>query len=364
MTRDAADWKYWVAFQQTPSFGPSRVRALREHFGDDLEAAWRAPVTMLRRVLSERSVDAMVSTRATLDLDALVARIAQADADVLTLADPRYPALLKEVATPPTVLYMRGKLLDEDAASVAIVGTRRVTDYGREVTRRLAGDLAGAGVTIVSGLAAGVDGVAHAAAMDAGGRTIGVLGCGIDRMYPAAHRALGVRMLEHGAILSEHPPGVAPDARFFPARNRIVAGMTLGTIVVEAPLKSGALITSQMAGEYGRDVFAVPGNVFSDASAGCHELLRQGAILTANAEDVLRGLRLGNIPEQRAVQQALPLDPDERRLLELLTHEPRHIDDIAEDAGRAISEVATTLLMMELQGLVRNAGAQQYARAR
>jgi DNA processing protein len=364
MGRSSTDWRYWVAFQQTPQVGPSRLGTLRARFGDDLEQAWRAPVGLLSSIVGEAIARSIVETRGSLDLDALVARIERSGADVLTLDDPRYPPLLLEAPVPPPVLYCRGEVQPGDVMSVAIVGTRRTTDYGREVTRVLAHDLAQAGVTIVSGLAYGVDTVAHDAALSAGGRTIGVLGCGIDIMYPRENERLARRMLDQGAILSEHPPGTQPDARFFPARNRIVAGMTRGTIVVEAPVKSGALITSDFAAAFGRDVFAVPGNVFSESSAGCHALLRDGAVLTTCAADVLAELGFGAPGPERVVQAALPMNEGERVLLALLTPEPKHIDDIAAAAQLSISEVSTALLMMELQGLVRNAGAQHYARAR
>lgn len=364
MERNRNDWKYWVALQQTPSIGPSRLERLRQAYGDDLEQAWRAPAGQLLKVLSQHVVDSIVATRASLDLEALADRIEQVGATVLTRADPQYPPLLQHISMPPTVLYMRGAMTAADETGVAVIGTRRVTAYGREVTSRIAGDLARAGVTVVSGLALGVDGIAHTAALDAGGRTIAVLGSGIDHVYPPEHRALALRIAQQGAILSEHPPGVRSDPRFFPARNRIVAGMTLGTLVTEAPLKSGSLITTSFAGDYGRDVFAVPGSILSPNSEGCNKLLRDGAVVTTGAEDILRELQLGDLPEQRAVQQALPLASEERRLLGFLSHEPRHIDDIADAADLPIAEIATTLLMMELQGLVRNHGAQQYALAR
>ncbi|MDP9365265.1 MAG: DNA-processing protein DprA, partial [Chloroflexota bacterium] len=281
---------------------------------------------------------------------------------VLTRADANYPRLLAQIPAPPPVLYLRGELLPEDEVAVAVVGTRRMTSYGREVTARLSSDLAAAGVTVVSGLARGVNAAAHRAALAAGGRTLAVLGSGPDVVYPPEHTDLAARIAEQGAVLADYPPGRKPDAPNFPARNRIVSGLSLGVVVVEAPARSGALITVDFAADQGRDVFAVPGGVLSAASAGCLRLLRDGARLVTSADDVLEDLNLGRRKEQVAVQQALPMDEGERRLHALLGAEPQHIDELAAAANRPVAEVGALLVTMELKGLVRNAGAQHYAR--
>jgi DNA processing protein len=225
----------------------------------------------------------------------------------------------------------------------------------------IAGELAGAGVTIVSGLALGIDGFAHRAALDAGGRTIAVLGSGIHDIYPRQHQALARQIAEQGAVISDNVPNAKPDRWNFPARNRIIAGLSLGVVVVEAPERSGALITVDFAADQGRDVFAVPGQVTSAASAGCNRLLREGARPVRSAADVLEDLRLqGGLPE--LVQQALPLDDDERRILATLTGEPQHIDDLVELTGMTLPRLSAMLLTLELQDLVRNTGAQHYTR--
>jgi DNA processing protein len=357
----APDPRYLLGFGRVPYIGPARIARLLERYGD-LARAWSAPAAELRHVLDERSLESLVRTRATLDLDKEYERIKDLGITIVTRAESAYPRLLAEIPAPPPVLYLKGDLRSEDDLAVAVVGTRRLTSYGREVASRIAGELAASGVTIVSGLARGIDGVAHRAALAAGGRTIAVLGCGVDVVYPPEHHRLAEQIAESGALLSDYPPGQPPDAPNFPARNRIISGLTLAVVVVEAPARSGALITVDFAADQGRDVFVVPGSVLSAASAGCNRLLRDGARPVTSAEDVLEDLNLGRRREQVAVQQALPLDENERRLLALLTAEPQHIDEIAAVGNVPIHEAASLLTMLELKGLVRNAGAQHYAR--
>jgi DNA processing protein len=360
--RVAPDPRYWLGFGRVPFIGPARIGRLLDRFGD-LERAWSAPASELRHVLDERALESLLRTRASLDLDRELEVIQALGISVVTRADPGYPRLLAEIPAPPPVLFVKGELRPEDDLAVAVVGTRRLTSYGREVATRIAGDLAASGVTIVSGLARGIDGIAHQAALKAGGRTIGVLGCGVDVVYPPEHRRLAEQVAEAGALMSDFPPGTPPDGPNFPARNRIISGLTLGVVVVEAPAKSGALITVDFAADQGREVFVVPGSVLSAKSEGCNRLLRDGARPVTCADDILEDLNLGRRREQVAVQQALPLEEGERRLLALLTAEPQHIDEIAAAANLPISEATALLMMLELKGLVRNAGAQHYARA-
>jgi DNA processing protein len=334
---------------------------LLDRFGD-LGTAWAAPDHQLRAVLDERALAGVLRVRRELDLDAEMDRYGRLGISVLTLADAAYPRLLREIPAPPPVLYLRGTLEADDDRAVGIVGTRRFTPYGREMTATLAGDLAAAGVTVVSGLARGIDGVAHQAALQAGGRTIAVLGCGPDIVYPPEHRNLTDRIVDQGAILSEYPPGRQPDAQNFPARNRLISGLSLGVIVVEAPERSGALITADFAADQSRDVFAVPGSVLAAASAGNNRLLRDGARLVRSAADVLEDLGLDAGPDGEPVQQSLPLGESERRLIAVLTREPQHIDELAALADLPIAEASAFLTILELNGLVRNAGALHYAR--
>lgn len=358
---DVGEAKYWACFHRVPYVGPTRIDRLLDRFGT-LERAWRAPAVELRAVLDDRAAEHLLSTRARLDPDTEMAKIERARIQVVCRVDPRYPRLLGLVPAPPTVLYVRGELTPADDAAVAIVGTRRSTSYGKDVATRLATDLAQAGVTIVSGLARGIDAAAHQAALLAGGRTIAVLGSGPDVIYPPEHRRLAEQIMTSGAVVSDYAPGQKPDAKNFPARNRIISGLSLGVIIVEAPARSGALITADFAADQSREVFVVPGSIFSPAGRGGLKLLRDGARPIASAQDVLEDLRLtGAAPP--AAQMALPFDNDhERRLHALLTGDGQHIDDLAAALALPIGEASALLLTMELKGLARNSGAQHYTR--
>lgn len=361
MVDRADERKYWVGFAQTAYIGPNRLQRLLEHFGD-LSVAWSASPRELAQVLDERSIESVGRVRRQLDLDNEMERIARLGIEVMTLEDPAYPRLLREIPAPPPVIYVRGSLTPDDALAVAIVGTRRSTSYGREVATRIATGLAEAGVTVVSGLARGIDGAAHQAAVKAGGRTIAVLGSGVDIIYPSEHRGLAESIIGSGALVSDYAPGRKPDAPNFPARNRIISGLSLGVIVIEAPNRSGALITVDFAADQGRDVFVVPGSVLSDNSAGCHRLLRDGARLITSADDVLDDLKIGVRREQEAVQQALPLTDGERRLLNHISADPQHVDEILAAASLSAADGLGLITMLELKGMIRDAGARHFVR--
>ncbi|MDQ3442215.1 MAG: DNA-processing protein DprA [Chloroflexota bacterium] len=357
------DLRYWVGFRLAEVDSASRFQALLDAFGS-LEAAWQADATQLRRVLGgrERTLSSVIRTRNKLDPDLVMERLERAGVSVVTVADDGYPRLLREIAAPPPVLFYKGQILETDSNAVAIVGTRRASAYGRDVAIDIAKGLAQAGVTVVSGLATGIDGHAHRASLDAGGRTFAVLGSGIHDIYPREHNGLAKRVAEQGALISDNLPDAKPDRWNFPARNRIISGLSLGVVVVEAPDKSGALITVDFAADQGRDVFAVPGMATSISSAGCNRILRDGARLVRSADDVLEDLRLRSQTGTVESQQPLILDDDERRILNVLTSEPRHIDDVVESCGMALPQVSGVLLTLELQQLVRNVGAQYYVR--
>ncbi len=362
MEGGATETAYWLGFHLVPGIGATRLAMLMEHFGD-LKTAWNAPRAELRASgLGDRAADSLIRTRSRISLDDEMRRVDKAGVHILTLADDAYPSLLREIPSPPPVIYVRGSLTAADETAVGIVGTRRITAYGREMSRRLSTELAAAGVTIVSGLARGVDGIAHASALETGGRTIGVLGCGLDTIYPPEHRKLADQIVESGALVSEFSLGTPPDAPNFPVRNRIISGLSLGVIVVEAPMKSGALITANFAGDQGRTVFAVPGSALSSASAGTIQLLRDGAAVAATGEDVLSYLNLGVRQIEMETRQMFPASDGERSLLGLITAEPRHIDEIALDSGLPIGMLSAQLLQMQLKGLVRNVGTQHYVR--
>jgi DNA processing protein len=359
----AAERAYWVAFRLADVASASRLQALREHFGS-LEAAWKADSAQLRRVFGnrERTLATLLAKRDKIDITGSMEKLERDGVSVVTLADDGYPRLLREISAPPPVLFFKGQILETDAHAVAIVGTRKATAYGRSMALDLGAGLAKAGVTVVSGLANGIDGIAHGAALDAGGRTFAVLGSGIYDIYPRDHAGLAKRVADQGALISDNLPNAKPDRWNFPARNRIISGLSLAVIVVEAPEKSGALITVDFAADQGRDVFAVPGLATAPASAGCLRILRDGARLVRSADDVLEDLRIRTNEEPVEVQQPLFLDDDQRRVINVLTSEPRHIDDIVESCGMNLPQVSGVLLTLELQQLIRNVGAQYYVR--
>jgi DNA processing protein len=358
------DKRYWVGFNLVKGIGAVRLQALRDHFGD-LGLAWQAPLDALQAAgLSLKLAERVVQVRASVDLDTFLARLDAKGIQTLTWEDELYPKRLKEIDQPPPVIYMRGMLTAEDAWSVAVVGTRRITAYGRQVADELAAFLAANGVTVVSGLARGVDAVAHQSAIKAGGRTIAVLGCGVDRIYPPEHTQLAEKITASGAVLSDYAPGTPPDAANFPPRNRIISGLSMATVVVEAGETSGALITAQFAVDQGREVFAVPGNILAPQSKGTNRLIAQGAHPMLSARDLLDILNLTRVTEQREVRKILPGNDIEASLLNVLSHEPLHMDEIRNQTGLPIERVSATLVMMELKGLVRQVGGMNYVAVR
>ncbi len=348
-----------VALSQVSHIGPVRLGRLRDHFGS-LDRAWEAADGDLRGVLDERACREVLRARERISPREIMDRIARSGADVVTVLDDVYPRILREIPGPPPVLYVRGALPAQDEPTVAIVGTRRATSYGREATARIASELALAGVTVVSGLAKGIDGFAHRAALESGGRTVAVMASGVDIVYPPEHRQLAERIVESGALVSDYPPGAKADAPNFPARNRIISGLSLATVVIEAPSRSGALITVGFAADQGRDVYAVPGSILSPASEGSNRLLRQGAIPLTSAADLLDDLKLAPSVAEEPEQIAFPMTDEERSLYALVTSEPQHIDELAYGAGFTIAAASALLTMLELKGLVVNAGAQHY----
>ena len=359
---------YWLGFNKVNGIGPARLRALLAHFGD-VTAAWQASPEALHECgLDRRALKSLLTTRECLDLGAEVARLEKLGIQCLTWEDEDYPESLRQLDDAPPLIYVFGTLTSEDDRACAIVGTRRVSAYGREVTRSIAADLAHQGITIVSGLARGIDGIAHQAALDAGGRTIAVLGSGLDVIYPSEHRQLAKRIAASGAVISEYPLGTQPEASNFPPRNRIISGLSRGVLVTEAGEVSGALITADFALIQGRHLFSVPGNIFQHGSRGTNDLIQQGATMVTTALDVLDELELAQVVEQQAeieeaLTEVLPDDPVERRLLECLSSEPCHLDDVSQGVGLPIAVVSSTLSLMELKGLVQDVGGLKYVAA-
>ncbi|MEE8472203.1 MAG: DNA-processing protein DprA [Dehalococcoidia bacterium] len=356
--------KYWIGFTLISGIGRVRFSRLEAHFGD-LEAAWRAPASDLKAAgLDARTVQTIVGRRPKISLDAEMEKLQKFRVQALTWNDPAYPPRLKEIYDHPPVLYIRGALLPEDEWAVSVVGTRRATIYGRQVTEEITSDLARNRITIISGLARGIDSIAHRAALDAGGRTVAIFASGLDTVYPAEHANLAREIMERGALISEYPLGTSPRADHFPRRNRIMSGLSLGVLVVEAGQTSGALITARLALEQNREVFAVPGSILSTASLGTNNLIQEGAKLVRHYGDILEELNLSMAAQQLEMKELLPQSDADSIFLKQLSAEPRHIDEICRAMALPVSQVSSTLAMMELKGMVRQLGGMKYVLSR
>ncbi len=355
---------YWVGFNLVRGIGAVRLRNLINYFGD-LQVAWHAPLDALQSAgLPPKVLDNLTQVRKGVNLEHVWDNIQQQKIQVMTWDEEAYPRRLKEIDQPPPVLYVRGELQPEDDWAVAVVGTRRMSVYGRQIAQELSHCLAQNGITVVSGLARGVDAVAHDSSLASGGRTLAILGNGVDRVYPPEHRKLAERILCNGALCSDYAPGTPPDGINFPPRNRIISGLSAATVVVEAGEKSGALITATFAAEQGREVFAVPGSMHAPQSQGTNRLIQQGARPLLKVEEVLEVFEIERASYQQAARRLIPADAVEHALLQVLGQEPIHIDEIRSLSGLSIDNVTATLTMMELKGLVRQVGGMNYVVAR
>ena len=358
------DLKYWVGFSFIPGIGRVRLGQLENSFGN-LEEAWKAPPSELKKAhLDDNVVQAINTWRPRLSLDAEMEKMERHDVQAFIWHDNAYPSRLKEIYDYPPILYVKGKLLPEDEWCLAVVGTRRATVYGRQVTEEIIADLARNQITVASGLARGIDTVAHQSALEAGGRTIAVSACGLDIIYPSENTALAKRITEHGALISEYPLGTRPKPEHFPRRNRILSGMSLGVLVTEAGESSGALITADLALEQNRDVLAVPGSILSPASRGTNHLIQEGAKLVQNCQDILEELNLRAVSQQLEFKGIIPTSDMELLIMKQLSAEPAHIDDICANSSLPVSTISSTLAMMELKGLVKSVGSMKYILAR
>ena len=349
----------WLAFSHVRGMGAVRFRKLLSYFGS-LSLAWEAPEnTLVAAGMTEKLILSLRESRKNFDPVKLQSLIDSKGIRVLTWQDESYPPYLLEIAQPPPVLYVLGELCEADNLAMAIVGTRHVTSYGKQLCHDTASYLAGHGITIVSGLARGVDAIAHKAALQIGGRTIAVLGSGVDVIYPPEHRNLAEAIIKSGAIISDYPPGTKPEGINFPPRNRIISGLSRGTIVIEAGERSGALITAKFAVEQGRDVFAVPGSVLSPMSRGTNALIGEGAIPMTNPATIVShlGIEKQKLPQKN---EKLDLSPQERRVYEALGNETIHVDDLCARLDMPIEKLNATLTMMQLKGVIVQEAGQEY----
>ena len=338
--------------------GSKTFQVLANAFNNDFPKYWHASQERLKGILTKEILDKFIEARSEYSPEKELEKLKYLRADYLTIYDSDYPQLLKEIHDPPFVLYYRGNPKIFNSSAIAIVGSRKFTAYGRHIGYKLAHDLAGSGLTIVSGLALGLDAIVQQAALDASGLTIGVLACGIDKIYPASNHELARNIIrKEGLIISEQPPGTPPMKQNFPFRNRIISGLSAGTLVVEAAESSGSLITAAASLEQNREVFAVPGNADSPTSAGTNNLIKMGARPVTCADDILRVFNMEKIEPQR---KALRLNENETNLLEYLKTGPLHIDKIAEVSKLDIVVVSQSMTLLELKGAVRHLGGGVY----
>ena len=361
---DRDDTTAWIRLLETPGVGRGSARRLLAAFGSPAAVLAASP-SARRQVVDAPVAEALGSTPADVEgrIAAALAWLETAAPEargVIPLGDPRYPPALLQSADPPLLLYAQGRFELLQTTSLAIVGSRNPTPQGRENAIAFAAHLSRAGVTIVSGLALGIDGAAHAGALEGAGSTIAVVGTGLDRVYQRRHRELAHRIAAEGLLLSEYPPGTPPLAENFPIRNRIIAGLTRGTLVVEAALQSGSLITARLAVEAGRDVFAIPGSIHSPQSRGCHALIKQGAKLVDRAEDILEELRPSSpaAPASQGAEVGAKKDP----LLEALGYDPVTLDALVARTGWPAAELNVRLLELELEGRVARLPGQLFQR--
>jgi DNA processing protein len=357
---------YLNALNMIALFGPRRIDALIENYGS-AEDAWKAPAGELFHLLGlQDPVGKFEQERSGIEPEKEWEKLIKQNISCVSSACPGYPRLLKELHFPPPLLYFRGSLEKIDKPAVAIVGSRRCTFYGQEVAHRLAVELVAAGVSVISGMALGIDTAAHRGTLESSGYTVAVLGCGVDQCYPPKNADLMQLIIADGAVISEYPVGTEPLPFHFPQRNRVISGLSLGTVVVEATAKSGALITANFALEQNREVFAVPGNVGSPYSRGSHRLIKEGARLVESAADILEELCFQTANEEQLTFTGTELIPElttvEKKLLGMIPYQLMHIDNIIQQSGVKASETSALLLSLELKKLIRQTPGKYFMR--
>jgi DNA processing protein len=353
---------FWLGLSSIPGVGRITFRKLIGHFGS-AERALAASSEELGTIngLPHKAIAAIAESSWHEHAEQELKRARELDVRIITAESREYPARLRDTPDPPLFLYVKGTLKQDDG--FAVVGTRRPTQYGLGVTRRIASDLAAAGLTIVSGLARGIDTEAHRGALQAKGRTIAVLGCGIDVVYPPENRGLMQAITRSGAVVTENPFGTQPEAGYFPARNRIISGLSRGTVIVEATADSGSLITAKYTLEQGRKLFAVPGNIGSPNSRGTHSLIKQGAILAEGSDDILKNLGLATAGRRREPRPLPVLNEEENAVARCVLEDPKHIDMIMKESGLKAGMLSAVLVTLELKGMVKQLPGKYYIRS-
>lgn len=359
MSRD--ELKYWIAFNQIGSIGFHRLNRLLKYF-ESLKQAWQASKSeLIQAGLEPKIAQEVIEKRDEANPEAELDRTIELGIKVTTLEDANYPKLLKETYSPPPLLYHYGELDLNNDFTLAVVGSRKMSIYGKQVTFDLVENLAQSGFTIVSGLAIGIDATAHQATLNVGGKTVSVLGSGLQKIYPVSNHLLAKNIIENGGtIVSEFPLDTPAFKSNFPQRNRIIAGLSLGTIITQAAKKSGALITARFAIEQNREVFAVPGSILEMGSQGPNNLIKLGAKCVTSAADVIESLNLSQINDFKATKRLLPANPLEEKIIKLLEQGEMDVDKLTKSARLDISTINSTLIVLEMKGLVKNLGANKY----
>jgi DNA processing protein len=358
---------YWIALRLIFGIGNVIYKNLIEHFGSP-ENIFHADTDKLRKVegITTRAVDSIRNFKPTTEIDRELDLIKSKGINIITLNSPHYPENLKNIYDPPPFLYVKGETKKQDSNAIAVVGSRNPSEYGNMVTEEISRDLASGGITIVSGMARGIDSCAHYGALACGGRTIAVLGSGIDVVYPWENRKLYNAIVSRGAVVSEYPMGTEPHRYNFPARNRIISGLSLGVLVAEASPKSGALITARLALDQGRDVFAVPGNVYSFKTKGTHNLLRSGAKLVESARDIIEELNFKadayKQTEEKDSEKTMDLSPELQKIYKLIQKEPVHIDELILQSELPSGRISSKLLELELSGFIKQLPGKRFVR--
>lgn len=361
------DLKYWLALSQFYKFGPIKFKKLKNYFSN-IENAYKATIKdYIHAGIEEKIAEEFIIFKHKVEPEKLLENLNKEKLKALTIEDPAYPKLLKQIYDPPFILYYRGDLEALNGFLLAVVGARKYSPYGAQATEKLTRELSLNNLTITSGLALGIDTLAHSAAIEAGGKTVAVLGSGLDQqnIYPSQNRYLADKIQTHGGlILSEYPIGTMPLKHHFPQRNRIISGLSNATLVVEAAEKSGALITAFHALEQNREVFAVPGSIYSGSSEGTNRLIAMGAKLVTNAKDIIETLNLAEAASYIENKKVIPDTNEEKIILAGLSYEPIHIDELKQLTKLDTSIINSTLTIMEMKGMVKNLGGMQYVIAR
>lgn len=355
----------WLGLKSVPGVGNRLFLNLIQHFGDPGKVFSASREELLRvEGVSNRLASAVQGYKIPRKVQEDISLVRKNGIRIITFSDPDYPVLLRQIHDPPPVLYVCGRLRP-DSLNIAIVGSRNATPYGRTVTERLSDHLAQRGLIVVSGMARGIDSAAHKGALAAGGETIAVLGCGLGTIYPAENRRLFYQIAENGAVISELPFVTPPEAHNFPARNRIISGLSLGAVIVEATHQSGSLITARLAAEQGREVFAVPGSITSFKSMGTHRLIKQGAKLVEHVDDIVEELNIGELNRSAAIkkEQSIQLTLEEKKIIDQLSPYPVHIDQLVRQLSLSAAYVSGLLLQLELKGLVTQSPGKLFARS-